>query len=73
MTGLVHNPDPLIRFQNIADNAPLRLADNSDKDDKIIIRLERTILFLQTQHSETLNDLHKEINRLQEMCCGIYI
>jgi len=41
--------------------------------DQKIQSLQHSILFLQSQHASTLFSLHKEIEKLQNKCSGIYI
>jgi Coiled-coil domain of unknown function len=82
--SLVQISPQLETYQTVMLGSHSSLASSSTNDEEVspqqtrqeemhdsrIASLEKTIEYIQSEHSKTLADLHGEIKRLQELCCG---
>ena len=55
----------LERAVSLRDGHPLRNMDSTQSKEKVV-HLERSLAFLRTQHSDTLRQLHAELERLKK-------
>lgn len=55
----------LERAVSLRESHPLRNPDSAQSKEKIV-QLERSLAFLRTQHSDTLRQLHAELERLKK-------